>query len=122
MGGVGSKTLRAGMKMIDTIFGTIDDNKVGLLGMMSYMDIKNTSVRTMLKLDAIPEEGIKVGGIPYGYMPQCRMHPCKCGLHGRHVPDPARKDHVVGLFERYSRGDTLESCRQWFNAVSSLRR
>lgn len=113
--------LRRGMKVLDTVVGTIDDNNVGMLGMMSHMEIKNTSVRAIMKLDALPEQGVKVGGIPYGYQPQCALHPCKCGLHGRHLPDPVRSKHVQGLFERYDRGDNLRNCRQWFNDISGLR-
>jgi Recombinase len=89
--------------------------------LQSYWEIKNNHYRVMLKLEGKHLEGVKLGAVPVGYKPQCALHPCRCGLHGKHVPNEPWASWVQELFARYAAGQSLRSVRQWWNAQTGER-
>lgn len=113
--------LRLGLKVCDTVFGEITDQHVGMLGFLSHMEIKHVSERTINALEGKAAAGVKLGYPPVGYAVACKLHPCKCGRHGKFVPGPHFE--IVGeLFRRYAAGQPLSQVQQWFNCQTGLRR
>jgi DNA invertase Pin-like site-specific DNA recombinase len=115
------KARKYGMVVRDTVHGEIIDDMASILRLQSYWEIKNTHYRVMLKLEGKHLEGVKLGSVPTGYKPQCRLHPCRCGLHGKHVPAEPWASWVQELFARYAGGESLRSVRQWWNAETGER-
>jgi DNA invertase Pin-like site-specific DNA recombinase len=116
------KAMRKGMHVHDTVIGEITDDMVGLLGLISHMEIKAVSQRTIMRLEALAERGHKLGSVPIGYRWGCNRRPCKCEKHGHPETDPVAAPVVAELFERYDGGESLHSCWQWFNTTLGLRK
>src|SRR5207248_1353749 len=78
--------------------------------------------RVILSLEGKHLQGVKLGTIPTGYEPQCRLHPCRCGLHGKPKPVEPRASLVRELFRRYAAGDPLVRLQRWWNVETGEHR
>lgn len=116
------KARQCGMIVRDTVVGEITDELASLLGLISYWEIKNNHYRAALALHGKHLEGVKLGSVAVGYRAQCQVHPCRCGLHGKHVPDEVKGPLVQKLFRRYADGEGLTSLQRWWNAETGERR
>lgn len=116
------KARQCGMIVRDTVVGEITDELASLLGLISYWEIKNNHYRVSLALHGKHLEGVKLGSVAVGYRAQCQVHPCRCGLHGKHVPDEVKGPLVQELFRRYAAGEGLTRLQRWWNAQTGDRR
>ena len=116
------KAHQRGMMVRDCVHGDISPEMASILGLVSYFEIRNGHYRAVLKLHGKHLEGKKLGAVPPGYAPQCRLHPCRCGRHGKHVRAEPLATLVVQLFQRCRDGESLESLRRWWNAETGQRR
>jgi DNA invertase Pin-like site-specific DNA recombinase len=106
--------LRMDMKIEDYTIGPITQDNVGVLALLAYMELRNLSERTKMKLEDLAEGGTKLGRYPLGYTRDPDT--------GQWRPDPMLAPLISEAFQRVANGDRLAQVRQWFEAQSGLRR